>query len=428
VADSCYRLNVAMIYGRGHDCEDYLHVCTSDSTKYCLCDDNFDPGFSTNWDYEIDSDTTVRCKDSGQKIDVSSCSDGFPLTYSSVDSPPSPPPSPPAEASPPPSCSPLSSSCVTNSECCSNWCYLSSCFDLATVTFVEYDGGCRGYNGGAFNNLNGCSIYFTYYNSPTDANDLSSGYPSDPCTKLTTASNADCLQACKENPLCIACEFDNRSPSGSYCEHWYTAPQDCIVYNDTTSPNANYNCHIRTQGFDTDTDGCVTDAWDDSDTVLLSSASVTWEGTIDATIETLDLVTLTATVLTLVGTEEDVNVTALPGSVVLLIEVFTTANTLMSTVTLLETTLGNSSAASAALGVDVVSVEPLRYAQGCARDGSDDVCDDWATADWSSFAAEYCALLSHSCHPPPTLRPHPFRFVRFSQTRTCTILRPTSTT
>ena len=108
--------------------------------------------------------------------------------------------------------------------------------------------------------------------------------------------------------------------------------------------------------------------------------------------------TLTATVLTLVGTE-DVNVTALPGSVVLLIQVFTTTNMLTSMVALLETTLGNTSAASAALGVDVLSVEPLLYSQGCARDGSDDVCDEFATADWSSFAAEYCALL-------PPLPPH----------------------
>ena len=342
-------------------------------------------------------------------FDCADCGDRFGLPPSPPPTPPPTPPPPPPPSPPPPS--PPSSSSIL----CDTSCDASTNDNGVYVEYEDNDGICD--DGGPGSGFSHCTF-------GTDCSDC--GDRVNPCTRYLASADADFEDDSNKNCFRLLDAYNDPTGvgRGTTCDDYMTnclsgeTTDYCLCEEHPSNGGCGWN-GIRWPASSCDS---LPLSWEETS----SAASLSWSGTIDATIETLDLVTLTATVLTLVGTE-DVNVTALPGSVVLLIQVFTTTNMLTSMVALLETTLGNTSAASATLGVSVLSVEPLRYSQGCRNDGSDDVCDDWGAAAWSGFAAEYCALLPPPCHPTPGCASPSVSFA-IAQISICTIRLPTSTT
>ena len=117
-------------------------------------------------------------------------------------------------------------------------------------------------------------------------------------------------------------------------------------------------------------------------------------------VEALDLSALLPTLVPVPA--GGVNVT-LSGGSTLAVVVFSVANEALATVRdAVVATLGTPALASAALQIAVLDVAPVAYSEGCAADGSDDTCDDWSEAAWSSYVAEYRAPL-----PPGSKLPFP---------------------
>ena len=170
---------------------------------------------------------------------------------------------------------------------------------------------------------------------------------------------------------------------------------DCTIFSPADCPSATHGC-ATTPNETHRACPCTSAA------AATALASVTWAATINAPLETVEALDLSALLPTLVPAS-GVNVTLSAGST-LAVVVFTFANEALATVRdAVVATLGTPALASAALQVAVLHVAPVAYAEGCAADGSDDTCDDWSEAAWSSAAAEYCALriVEHSNRPPP---------------------------
>ena len=108
-------------------------------------------------------------------------------------------------------------------------------------------------------------------------------------------------------------------------------------------------------------------------------------------VEALDLSSLLPTLVPVPAS--GVNVT-LSGGSTLAVVVFSVANDDLAPVReAVVATLGTPALASAALQIAVLDVAPVAYSEACAADGSDDACDDWSEAAWSSVEAEYAFYL-----------------------------------
>jgi len=173
----------------------------------------------------------------------------------------------------------------------------------------------------------------------------------------------------------------------------------------TFSCSGNYRCRVRnpvgpvgpygtSTNWDTNANADCVDSGDPYEHDLVTSrlSSASWGATMDATVETveaLDLASLLPTLLPVAAESVHVDVAAAPLAARVVASFSVDTRRLSAFVGGVQTVLGSPALASAALGVDVASVEPVRFAESCAQDGSDDACDDFSNATWASFSSSY---------------------------------------
>jgi len=218
-------------------------------------------------------------------------------------------------------------------------------------------------------------------------------------------SNTNSCDGCKE--ICthdITCQAYDCQQNSNWCELWSYSPSNFMTFSCQGSGN-NFRCRVRAPFAASGSNPAhsysygTTTSWDTSDANCVEtgtpytqpvSASLSWSGTVDSPVELVESIDLSQLLPTLLPVAaQSTTVTLAGGSTVVTVLFKVGANALTAFRAGVEQVLGSPVLASAALALPVLSVEPLLYSEACAADGSDDTCDDWSHATWSSFAAEY---------------------------------------
>ena len=339
---------------------------------------------------------------------------------------PSPSPPPPSPSPPPPSPSPpgaaacalVGEACSSHADCCgaadgmecfddTNTCVPGTVYDVLGV------GGCRtcaasstdpsvcadsNYNASA-----GASDVFTSSggNSPGGPHGYNNGINGYNTGSITTNSGGcdGCAAICNADVTCKA--YECSVTSTTWCELWTSAPSNFMTF----GCSGNFRCRIRASvvssgsnpaysySYSTSTNWHASSCVEATSAAPRSLATVTWTATMNAPVEYVESLNLTYILPTLVPVPAvGVDVTVSSGSTVV-VAVFRIENErLLAFADAIAGTLGSLELAVANLPdyMPIVSVAPIVYSEGCASDGSDDTCDDWSQASWSSAAAEYC--------------------------------------
>ena len=335
--------------------------------------------------------------------------------------PPSPPP--PSPSPPPPACILLGEACTASADCCGvadgAVCHtLSGSSSSVCVPGDTYDvqgyGACRtcdasGTDVTVCSNTNYYAVAATGayrtgggQENPYGYNGGTNGYNDAGAAGDSNTNSCDgCKEICTHDITCQAYECQQNS---NWCELWSYSPSNFMTFSCQGSGN-NFRCRVRAPFAASGSNPAhsysygTTTSWDTSDANCVEtgtpytqpvSASLSWSGTVDSPVELVESIDLSQLLPTLLPVAaQSTTVTLAGGSTVVTVLFKVGANALTAFRAGVEQVLGSPVLASAALALPVLSVEPLLYSEACAADGSDDTCDDWSHATWSSFAAEY---------------------------------------